>query len=371
VTNSINWFKIKMKKLNCLGLCLALSGLLTGCLSSTKVILNKDVKIQKYGELYFVAPDEDPRNVVPQVVEQFRGMGFNVRVLDSKKPIEGVQGTGFFVSDENHILTCSHVMGDENKATVWVSGTRYEADLVNKDEKADLALLKIRTDHNFNISPLSFRKDKGYAMGEDVFTIGYPMSRLLGNSARLSKGLISSTKGLKDDPNQVQVSTEIQPGNSGGPLFDKNGLVVGVIQQTLNPWKMLRHSDGALPQNVNFAIKSDIVLDFLKSKNQNLYTKLTMNQETSFEKIESNVVKVCSGIIPEELENKPKLIAVLAYQSLWDVWYRFRFFVISFYDFDSQDLLFIAGQGHDDVNSGEEIVIKDTFKKIRKTLDIH
>jgi S1-C subfamily serine protease len=62
-----------------------------------------------------------------------------------------------------------------------------------------------------------------------VYTIGYPLSRLLGSSARFTKGAIGATSGMNDNPKQIQVSAEIQPGNSGGPLFDNDGLVVGVV----------------------------------------------------------------------------------------------------------------------------------------------
>lgn len=360
----------KMKLSMYVLLLLAISSFFYGCVASTKVVRNEDVKmnVQDYGELYFIKPDKDPRNVVPQVIDGFKSMGFNVRVVDIEKPIEGAQGTGFLVSDEGHILTCAHVIDEEREATVWIAGVRYEADVLSKDKDADLALLKIRKDVNLNINPLSFRSDKGYKLGEDAFTIGFPMSKLLGSNARLTKGLISSTKGMKDDPKQVQFSAEVQPGNSGGPLFDNNGVVIGVVKGTLNPWKMVQTS-GSLPQNVNFAIKTESILDFIKTNNQAVYAKLKTNQNSSLESVESAVVKVRSGIISEDLENKPKLVARVDYQSFWDIWYRFKFFVISVYDFDSQDLLFRAGQGHDNLVSNEEVVIKDTLEQVRKTLN--
>lgn len=346
------------------------SSVFFGCVASTKVVRNEkvEIKTQDYGELYFIKPEKDPRNIVPKVIEEFKNMGFNVRTVDSDKPIEGVQGTGFLISNENYILTCAHVVGEEHEATVWISGIRYEADVLSKDKDVDIALLKIRKDINLNILPLSFRSDMPYRLGEDVLTIGFPVSKLLGNSARLSKGLISSTKGMKDDPKQIQFSAEVQPGNSGGPLFDSNGIVIGIVKGTLNPWKMVQTTGGALPQNVNFAIKADIVLNFIKINNEEIYTKLKTNQNSSLETIENAVVKIRSGIISEDLENKPKLVAKLDYYSVWDIWYRFKYFVISIYDFDTQDLLFRAGQGYDNMVSSEEVVIKDTMAQVRKTL---
>jgi serine protease Do len=352
-------------------LLLAISCCFAGCVASTQVVRNEkiDIKASDYGELYFIKPAKDPRDVVPQVIEEFKNMGFNVREVEPDKPIEGAQGTGFLISDEDDILTCAHVIGEEQDATVWVGGARYEAEVLNKDKDVDVALLRTRKKIGSKYAPLSFRSNKTYKLGEDVMTIGFPMTKLLGTSARLSKGLISSIVGQKDDPKEIQFSAEVQPGNSGGPLFDSEGVVVGVVKGTLNPWKMVQTSGGALPQNVNFAIKTDIVLDSIKSNNEAIYKKIKTNQNSTIERIESAVVRVRSGIISEELEKKPKLVATLNYHSIWDIWYRFRFFVISIYDFDTQDLLFRAGQGHDNMISNEGVVIQDTMAQIRKTLN--
>jgi hypothetical protein len=201
-----------------------------------------------------------------------------------------------------------------------------------------------------------------------VFTIGFPLSSVLGNSARFTKGSISSTNGLKDDPKQLQISAEIQPGNSGGPLLDKDGVVVGLIQQTLSPLNTLARTGGALPQNVNFAIKADVALDFLNLQHQDVFRMLSYDQAKSFEEVQKSVAKIRSGIVPPEQEQRPKLVARLQYASHWDMWYRFHYFVISLYDFDSHEPLLAAGQGRDNMVSTEEVVIKDTFTEIRKAL---
>ena len=341
--------------------------LLGGCVASTQVYVNDNVEIRQYGKLYLIPPKEDPRNIVTKVVEKFKQMGFNVTLVNPEKPLEGAQGSGFLISQNGHVVTCAHVIGEEREATIWLGDKKYEADVVSIDKKTDLAILRTKCPVSVG-KPISFRSDTKFSLGEEVFTIGYPMSNLLGNSARFSKGLVSSTSGLKDDPNHVQISAEIQPGSSGGPLFDKNGTVVGVVQETLNPWKMARRTGGALPQNINFAIKSFVTLEFIKTNDSNLYSTLSFDQKSSFEEVESAVVKVKSGILPEELEDKPKLVVMLDYESLWDVWYRFRYFALSFYDFDSQELLFRAGQVGDNLVSNEEVVIEDTFADIRKIL---
>ncbi len=341
--------------------------LLAGCLSSTRIEKNENVTIGEYGDLYFIPPPQDPRNVVPRVVSEFESMGYNVKVVDLKKPIEGAQGTGFIISKEGHLLTCAHVLGDEKAATFWIGGVRYEADVVGADKDKDLALLKPRAPIP-PVPALSLRNDGKYVIGTDVSTIGYPLGNVLGNNVRFTKGSISSTTGIKDDPKQLQISAQIQPGNSGGPLFDTNGTVLGVVSQTLNPLMTFEQTGGSLPQNVNFAIKSDVVLEFLKTEHRSLHDSLEFNKGYGVEDLQKSVVRLRSGIISEEWEKKPKLVARLDYLSMWDMWYRFRFFIIRVFDFDSQEILFIAGQGRDNPLSNEDKVIKDTFLEVRKAL---
>ncbi len=345
-------------------------GLLQGCASSTEVVKNKNnTPIQNYTtDLYLIPPSKDPRNVVPTIVNEFEAMGFKVSLLAPDKPGVGSRGTGFVISSDGHILTCAHVVGEEQTATVRISGIRYEADVVNKDKEKDLALLKIRKENVPALVPLSFRNDKRYGIGEDVSTVGFPLSNLLGNSARYTKGSISSSTGLKDDPKQIQFSAQIQPGNSGGPLFDKDGIILGVVSQTLNPMRTLADTGGALPQNINFAIKGEVVLEYLGAADKDLYRSLVFNKGYSVDDLQKSVVKIRSGIITEEWEKRPKLVARLDYVSFWDIWPRFKLFAIRFFDFDSHDFLFAAGQGRDNLLSNENKVIKDTFAQIRKTL---
>lgn len=322
-----------------------------------------------YKEILFIPPKEDPRNVVPRTVQALEGMGFKVRVMDAEKPIEAAQGTAFLVSADGHVLTCAHVLDSATTATVILDGKRYFADVVKADKNADLALLKLREKPPEGAAVLGFRAAaKGYSMGEDVFTIGYPLSSLLGNSARMSKGLVSATAGMRDDPKQLQVSAEIQPGNSGGPLLDHEGQVVGVIQQTLNPWRMAQATGGSLPQNINFAIKAGPVLDFVKDASPETHAALRFDQGGGLERANHGVAKILAGIVPDDTSRRDKMVVRLNYYSIWDVWYRFRFFVLSAFDFETQETLFVTGQGRDNLISNEDVVMKDTFEQFRKAV---
>jgi len=174
-------------------------------------------------------------------------MGFEVVLLKKDQRIEP-QGSGFVISRNGHILTCAHLLTDKKDATVWISGKRYEADIINQDLQKDLAILKIRSPADIVFKPLSLTKTDKISMGQDVFTMGFPMSKVLGNAPRLTKGLINSTVGLKDNPDQSQVSAKTQPGNSGYPLFNDHMEVIVLITSTLNPLDVTAQSRG-LPQD--------------------------------------------------------------------------------------------------------------------------
>jgi S1-C subfamily serine protease len=261
------------------------------------------------------------------------------------------------------------VIGEQKEATVTLAGKRLIADVVKADAKADLALLKLREPLPEGAQALAFRTAaKPAVMGEEVSTIGYPLSRILGNSARMTRGLLSATAGLRDDDKQVQVSAEIQPGNSGGPLLDRNGNVIGVVNQTINPAAVSRATGGALPQNINFAIKAVPVLDFVKGADARAFAALAYDRTSALESASKGVAKVQAGVVGADSERNDKMVVVLKYVSQLDVWYRFRVFVLQAFDYETQEGLFIAGQGKDNMVSNEDVVIRDTMAQFKKAV---
>lgn len=103
---------------------------------------------------------------------------------------------------------------------------------------------------------------KGIRVGEDIITLGYPFGSILGDTVKVTKGNVSSLTGIANDTSIMQISAPIQPGNSGGPVLDMNGNVVGVVSAKLNELSVVLVT-GSLPQNVNFAIKSQTLQVFL------------------------------------------------------------------------------------------------------------
>lgn len=353
---------------------LFLSVFISGCATPRTVVKKSDVSFQKYKKIYLLALDQknDPRKVFPRVLSRLESFGLVVKVIKEGEPIVGNQGSGFLISHEGYVLTGAHILGKENTASLWINSKRYEADLIAKDDKKDLALLKIKNKQGNAFVPLQFANDTNFEMGQEVYTIGFPLSSILGNAPRLNKGLISSTVGLKDNPDELQVSVEIQPGNSGGPLLNENGKVIGIMYKTLNPMRVLQETGSDLPQNVNFALKSNVIKEFLE-KNKLLvsdFSKEQIAESLSFEQVKNSVVRIHSGIVTTEELEQPKLICTFAYATMWDMWFRFPLFNIDLYDFESGDLLLRVGQYRDNPFSTENSVLDRAFEEIKEKLSL-
>lgn len=170
-------------------------------------------------------------------------------------------GTGFFVTEDGYLITNDHVVRGVRRVKVRLKSDIYDAEVVKTDQDADLALLKVKAG-NFSALPLVLHKEA--SLGDAVFTIGFPNVDLQGIEPKYTDGRISSLAGLHDDPSRYQISVPVQPGNSGGPLLDNNGQVVGVVVARISDFAVLRKS-GTIPQNINYAIKASALREFLKS----------------------------------------------------------------------------------------------------------
>ncbi|RJP93420.1 MAG: hypothetical protein C4518_06495 [Desulfobacteraceae bacterium] len=192
----------------------------------------------------------------------------------SEPQIKG-SGTGFIITGDGYLLTCLHVIQGAKKVEVAVGDDIQQAKVIRTDTNNDLALLKISGIFN----ALSFSPKRTAAMGEEVFTIGYPNPDLQGLNPKLTNGTINSLTGFKDDLRLYQISIPVQPGNSGGPLFDDNGNIYGVIVAMLDA-EITFKASGSLPQNVNYAVKStyaQAMLDTLPEVAEKLPSPVTQN----------------------------------------------------------------------------------------------
>jgi serine protease Do len=132
------------------------------------------------------------------------------------------------------------------------------AKVIARDVRNDLALLSSTLTTK---KPAAFRTS--IRLGEGVEAFGYPLTDVLAKSGNFTLGNVSALVGMGEDSRYLQISVPVQPGNSGGPLLDQNGNVVGVVSAKLNALKLMLVTNGDIPQNVNFAIRASIVTSFL------------------------------------------------------------------------------------------------------------
>ena len=195
-------------------------------------------------------------------------------------------GSGFFISKLGHIITNEHVVNKCSKITVGDNVDRQvPAKLMEVDKKNDLALLRTTTlelastdtkslikklstkNLRMEILPLAtagLMRSNDVELGEDIVVAGFPYGDIFSKDIKVTFGNVNSTKGVGDNSSQFQIQAPVQTGNSGGPIYDKYGNIVGVVVAQLDKLKMAK-TIGSLPENVNFGIKASTVKQFLNS----------------------------------------------------------------------------------------------------------
>ena len=211
----------------------------------------------------------------------------------SPQPKVGSTGSGFFVSKLGHIITNEHVVRQCGSVTVGDNAKKQvNASVLETDKRNDLALLRISSTEmasletkslisklGLKLVPLASEgifKSEDVELGEDVLVAGFPHGDFYSDGIKVTKGIVSGKKGMGDDRGQFQMDAAVQKGNSGGPIYDENGNIVGVVVYQLDPLKVAK-AIGSLPQNVNFGIKASKVRQFLTSAG--IPTKWTIRTE--------------------------------------------------------------------------------------------
>lgn len=171
-------------------------------------------------------------------------------------------GTGFALNN-GYIATNYHVV--ENANTITVQGIRgntnekYSASVIATDKVNDLALIQITDNRFVGFGQIPYKvKTSTSDVGEEIFVLGYPLITTMGNEIKLTTGVISSKTGFMGDVALYQISAPIQPGNSGGPLFDNQGNLIGIVNA--------KHK-GA--ENVGYAIKASYLNNLIESVTNN------------------------------------------------------------------------------------------------------
>ena len=177
---------------------------------------------------------------------------------ESKSRLIGT-GTGFAVNPD-YVVTADHVLEGCNEVTIVHSHQEIAAQTVARDRSNDLGLLRL--DKKF-LHAAKLRGGSSIRLGERVSNYGYPLFGDISTSATITEGNINNLSGAGNDSTVLQFDAPTQPGNSGGPVLDSSGNVVGVAIEILS--KKYADATGHIAQNVNFAVKSNIVENFLSS----------------------------------------------------------------------------------------------------------
>ncbi|MBT3508226.1 MAG: trypsin-like peptidase domain-containing protein [Nitrospina sp.] len=198
------------------------------------------------------------------------------RVFEEQAPKSGT-GSGFFVSKLGHVITNAHVIKGCNRITVGDNANKQvAAEVVNTDRSNDLALLKLSSLETASaesksliqklsivVVPLAANgllRSEDVRLGENILVAGYPFGDAFSNTIKVTTGVVSAIRGAGDNSEQFQLDAAVQPGNSGGPIYDSGGNIVGVVISQLN-----KKTFGSLVENVNFGIKASTVRQFLVS----------------------------------------------------------------------------------------------------------
>jgi len=182
---------------------------------------------------------------------------------DPGEPTLSSSGTGFVVSRNGHVLTNNHVIEGCSRTTFQLrGGLPQEASLIASNATTDLALLKTSLATN----PAMFRGPRRLRLGDEVIVYGFPLLGDLSSQGNLTYGIVSALSGLDDDLSRLQMTAQIQPGNSGGPVMNRSGEIVGVVVETANE-DYFREQRGTDTQNLNFAVRDSLAVSFLDTNN--------------------------------------------------------------------------------------------------------
>ena len=249
-----------------------------------RIVLQKNAEEKEQ----ILIEEERKRKALEQRIAELEKINKELQKSKKKQPpkSKGGTGSGFFISKLGHIITNQHVVDKCKKITIGDNiDKQVTAKLLEIDKENDLALLrtsslelasketkslikKLSTQKlGIEIVPLAtagLMRSKDVELGEDIVVAGFPYGHIFSKDIKVTFGNVNSTKGVGDNSSQFQIQAPVQIGNSGGPIYDKHGNIVGVVVAQLDKLKMAK-TIGSLPENVNFGIKASTVKQFLNS----------------------------------------------------------------------------------------------------------
>lgn len=204
-------------------------------------------------------------------------------------------GTGFAIAN-GYIATNYHVTSGAKSIRIkGVNGNMedtYKGFVIASDKEHDLSIIKIvdKDFEGFNTIPYQIGKTT-VDVGDEIFVLGYPMTQTMGEEVKLTNGVISSASGYKGDITMYQISAAVQPGNSGGPLFNENGAVIGIV--------CAKHADA---ENANYAVKTSYLYSLITSSN--LCIDISGNNKVKDKSLSKQVKKIKDFVYLIECSSK-------------------------------------------------------------------
>jgi S1-C subfamily serine protease len=184
---------------------------------------------------------------------------------NANKLLRSSSGSGFAVSSDGHVITNYHVIDGCKEIKIHHKGQSTPARIITFDPNNDLALLKGSFTPNTHF-PLSTTNPE---LLQEIYVAGYPFGRKISTSVKVTKGIVSSLTGIGNNFSNIQIDAALQPGNSGGPILNTMGNVVGVAVAKLDLKKVMENY-GVIPEDTNFGIKSSVVRTLMESNNVDL-----------------------------------------------------------------------------------------------------
>ena len=184
------------------------------------------------------------------------------KVIQTDKPektLEVASGTGFYVSNEGHIITNHHVIDGCMDMKVHTKGRILPTLRIADDKQNDLALLKISETPSY---VFALSNSSPYPL-QEIIVAGFPFGDRYSSTLKFTKGIVSSLAGMGDNYSEIQIDAALQQGNSGGPIIDEYGNVVAVAVAKLDA-KYMFDNFGIIPENTNFGIKASAVRNLLE-----------------------------------------------------------------------------------------------------------
>jgi S1-C subfamily serine protease len=174
--------------------------------------------------------------------------------------LEAASGSGFAVSSDGYVITNNHVIEGCQEVAIYHGGRAVPVTVITYDLQNDLALLK----GDFTPRTVFALSGDQPELLQDIYVAGYPFGNEVSSSIKVTKGIISSLAGIGNNFSNIQIDAALQVGNSGGPILDEMGNIVGVAVSKLDA-RYMYENFGTIPENTNFGIKANVVRNILDS----------------------------------------------------------------------------------------------------------